>query len=174
MICSIFETFLVFQLITTFFCAHSAWQKKRKWRLSASIFKIIGFINVKNRDKKSHKRAPLRIYVHLNILVLNVWILQKWREVSFLLYYLIFPDTSYTKTGSPSQEVLRCGGMQSKDYTAKTKYRNLETNIPRKGISGSQSQFPHSCVCERFIYSHDWSAGTAAKRSITQRLCHLT
>ncbi len=26
--------------------------------------------------------------------------------------------------------------------------------IPRKGISGSQSQFPHSCVCERFIYSH--------------------
>jgi hypothetical protein len=25
--------------------------------------------------------------------------------------------------------------------TAKTKYRNVETNIPRKGISGSQSQF---------------------------------
>jgi hypothetical protein len=24
-------------------------------------------------------------------------------------------------------------------YTAKTKYRNLETNIPRKGISGSRS-----------------------------------
>jgi hypothetical protein len=42
-------------------------------------------------------------------------------------------------------------------YTAKTKYRNFETNIPRKGISGSQSQFPHSCVCERFIYSHDRS-----------------
>jgi hypothetical protein len=38
-------------------------------------------------------------------------------------------------------------------YTAKTKYRNFETNIPRKGISGSQTQFPHSCVCERFIYS---------------------
>jgi hypothetical protein len=37
--------------------------------------------------------------------------------------------------------------------TAKTKCRNFETNIPRKGISGSQSQFPHSCVCERFIYS---------------------
>ncbi len=43
-------------------------------------------------------------------------------------------------------------------YTAKTKYRNFETNIPRKGISGSQSQFPHSCVCEWFIYSHDRSA----------------
>ncbi len=37
-------------------------------------------------------------------------------------------------------------------YTAKTKHRNFETNIPRKGISGSQSQFPHSCACERFIH----------------------
>ncbi len=37
--------------------------------------------------------------------------------------------------------------------TAKTKYRNFESNIPRKGISGSQSQFPHSCVWELFIYS---------------------
>ncbi len=37
-------------------------------------------------------------------------------------------------------------------HTAKTKHRNFETNIPRKGISGSQSQFPHSCVCERFTY----------------------
>jgi hypothetical protein len=26
--------------------------------------------------------------------------------------------------------------------TAKTKYGNFNTNIPRKGISGSQSQFP--------------------------------
>ncbi len=36
--------------------------------------------------------------------------------------------------------------------TAKIKYRNFETNIIRKGISGSQSQFLHSCVCEWFIY----------------------
>jgi hypothetical protein len=45
-----------------------------------------------------------------------------------------------------------------KDSTAKTKCRKFETNIPRKGISGPQSQFPHSCVCERIIYSHDGSA----------------
>ncbi len=32
--------------------------------------------------------------------------------------------------------------------TAKTKYGNFETNIPRKGILGYQSQFPHSRVCE--------------------------
>jgi hypothetical protein len=37
-------------------------------------------------------------------------------------------------------------------YTAKTKCRKFETNIPRKRISGPQSQFPHSCVSERIIY----------------------
>ncbi len=39
-------------------------------------------------------------------------------------------------------------------YTAKTQYRKFETNIPRKEIERPQSQFPHSYVCERFIYSH--------------------
>jgi hypothetical protein len=33
-------------------------------------------------------------------------------------------------------------------------------NIPRKGIARPQSQFPHSC--ERFIYSNDLSAYSAA------------
>jgi hypothetical protein len=45
--------------------------------------------------------------------------------------------------------------------TAMNQYRKLETNIPRKGIVRPQSQFPHSCVCERYIqyiYSHDRSA----------------
>jgi hypothetical protein len=46
-------------------------------------------------------------------------------------------------------------------HTAKTKCRKLETKIPRKGISGPQSQFPHSCVCERILYSHDGSAFSA-------------
>ncbi len=42
------------------------------------------------------------------------------------------------------------------ECTAKTQYRKIrETSIPRKGIARPQSQFPHSCVCERFIYSHD-------------------
>jgi hypothetical protein len=45
--------------------------------------------------------------------------------------------------------------------TAKTKCRKFETNIPRKGISGPQSQFTHSYVCERIIYPHDGSACSA-------------
>jgi hypothetical protein len=38
---------------------------------------------------------------------------------------------------------------------------NLKKNIPRKGISGPQSQFPHSFVCERIIFSDDGSAFSA-------------
>ncbi len=41
-------------------------------------------------------------------------------------------------------------------------YWKFETNIPRKGIARPQSQFPHSCVCERFIYSHDGFAFSVA------------
>ncbi len=42
------------------------------------------------------------------------------------------------------------------------KFRNKQSQKRNKGISGSQSQFPPSCVCERFIYSHNrpgYSAG---------------
>ena len=46
--------------------------------------------------------------------------------------------------------------------TAKNQFRKLETNIPRQGIVRPQSHFPHSCVCERFIYFHDRSAYSAA------------
>jgi hypothetical protein len=46
--------------------------------------------------------------------------------------------------------------------TAKNQYRKFETNIPRKGNARPRSQFPHSRVCERFIYSHDRSAYSAA------------
>ncbi len=38
-------------------------------------------------------------------------------------------------------------------HTAKTKCRKFETNILIKGILRSQSQFPHSRVCERIIYA---------------------
>jgi hypothetical protein len=37
--------------------------------------------------------------------------------------------------------------------------------FPEKEYRGSQSQFPYSCVCERFIYSHDWYAYAYAYRS---------
>jgi hypothetical protein len=67
------------------------------------------------------------------------------------------------------QCTLRLIYILQEHHTAKTKYRNFETNIPRKGISGSQSQFPHSCVCEWFIYSHDWSSYSAGGNMYADR-----
>ncbi len=55
---------------------------------------------------------------------------------------------------------------QGAQDTAKTQYQKIETNIPRKGIARSQSQFPHSCVCERFIYFHNRSAYSAARKYV--------
>jgi hypothetical protein len=52
-------------------------------------------------------------------------------------------------------------------HTSKNQNLKFETNIPRKGIARPQSQFPHSCVCERFIYSHDRSAYSAAGNMLT-------
>ncbi len=49
--------------------------------------------------------------------------------------------------------------LEARPILQKTQNRKFETNIPRKGIARPQSQFPHSCVCERFIYSANSAAG---------------
>jgi hypothetical protein len=51
-------------------------------------------------------------------------------------------------------------------HTAKTQYRKFEKNVTIKGIARPQSQFPHPCVCDQFIYSHDWSAYSAAGKNL--------
>jgi hypothetical protein len=33
--------------------------------------------------------------------------------------------------------------------------KKFDLCFPRKGTAWPQTQFPHLCVCERFIYSHD-------------------
>ncbi len=45
---------------------------------------------------------------------------------------------------------------------AKTKYQRFEANISKKGIA----QFPHSCFCERFIFSYGLSAYSAAGKYV--------
>ncbi len=49
---------------------------------------------------------------------------------------------------------------------AKRQYQKIVTNIPKKGIVRPQSRFPHSCVCERFIYSHGRSGFSAAGKYV--------
>jgi hypothetical protein len=60
-------------------------------------------------------------------------------------------------------------------YTAlQRQFKKFETNIPKKGIARPQSQFPHSCVCERFICSHDRSACSAAGKHADQSWEYLS
>jgi hypothetical protein len=42
--------------------------------------------------------------------------------------------------------------------TANMLHQKFETNIPKNATALPRSQSLHSCICERFIYSHDWSA----------------
>ncbi len=51
--------------------------------------------------------------------------------------------------------------------TAKNQYRKFKKNIPRKGTARPQSQFPHSCVCKRFLYCRDRSAYSDAGNMLT-------
>ncbi len=52
-------------------------------------------------------------------------------------------------------------------HTAKNQNQKFEKNIRRKGIAWPQSQFPHSWVYERYLYSHDWSTYSAAGNMLT-------
>ncbi len=48
--------------------------------------------------------------------------------------------------------------------------RKSHLYIPFLGIARPQSEFPHSCVCERFIYSNDRSAYSAAGKYVDRSL----
>ncbi len=48
--------------------------------------------------------------------------------------------------------------FQHRMLTTNVLYRKFETNIPRNETARIRSQFPHSCICDRFLYSHDRSA----------------
>ncbi len=87
--------------------------------------------------------------------ILSLQLFKPYHYINYLFYGLNLPydDHSDSKCYSPSAPPLT---LHCKD-----KCRKFETNIPRKGISGPQSQFPHSFVCERIIYSHDGSAFSA-------------
>jgi hypothetical protein len=46
--------------------------------------------------------------------------------------------------------------------------QKILNKFPSKGIVRPQYQFPHSCVCERFIYSYNQSAYSAAGKYVTK------
>ncbi len=52
-----------------------------------------------------------------------------------------------------------------------TLQRKSDLCIPFLGIARPESQFPYSCVCERFIYSKDWSTYVPAANRQTDLEC---
>jgi hypothetical protein len=53
-------------------------------------------------------------------------------------------------------------GWAAAGYTFNNRFSSSNLCIPGKGIVRTQSQFLHSCVCGKFIYSQDWSTYLAA------------
>jgi hypothetical protein len=100
---------------------------------------------------------------------------------TFLLYFLasfsIFTSLLvFILSVQQVQPTYESGGMESNNSIAKivdllpvcSLYVSQNTSSPklqrkshlydpRQGIARPQSQFPHSCVCDRFIYSQDRS-----------------
>ncbi len=54
-------------------------------------------------------------------------------------------------------------------HTANAMYGKFEITIPRNETSRPRSQFPHSCICERFIYSYDRSTNAIQQNRRTDR-----
>jgi hypothetical protein len=85
-----------------------------------------------------YEEAVSSIWMTLHPIPLNCLI----NEENFIFFFIALSDDALFLLIITD---LSLYGMHCKD----------KINIPRKGISGSQSQVPHSCVCERFIYSND-------------------
>ncbi len=81
------------------------------------------------------------------------------------IFQFDFGCTSYIHYSTTPYEDERFSQKQIL-HTAKAQYRNFETNNHRKEIVRPQSKFPHSCVCARFIYSHEWSVYSAAGKYV--------
>ncbi len=67
------------------------------------------------------------------------------------------PDVSCCLVTTSGQLIKRKQHLPQREYRRETNTFALhckDTNIPRKRIARPQSRFPHSCVCERFVYSH--------------------
>ncbi len=77
-----------------------------------------------------------------------------------------FSQLSHNITSSPKINCSTTSHSSWCPHCKDTIPKILKENIPRKGFASSQSQFPHSCVCEQFTYSHNRSAYSAAGKYV--------
>jgi hypothetical protein len=159
-------------------------------RVGIGIYGVRGGSKIRRKHTDKKKKIKFPSYLRKfwrDRLQSHIWPTTSWNMVAhFLIQYIRRPFLIYDFATDPIwmfffffisadnfsanvsiEQRVQLSERYWIEYTAKTKYRNFETNIPRKGISGSQSQFPQSCVCEWFIYSHDWSAYSAGGNMYT-------
>ena len=70
----------------------------------------------------------------------------------FITKRTFFDQLGINKLWKSKSRYIPCHTLQRKSHLC----------VPRKGIARPQSQFTHSCVCERFIYSQNRTAYSAA------------
>ncbi len=110
----------------------------KKWPLSKH------FIKIQNKSTKLIKKMR-----NLKCRISFFWFLQNG---DFRYYHAPNPMSqlhNHIRRGACHLYCATCVILAA----LKNQYRKFVTNIPRKGIVRPQSQFPHSCICERFIYS---------------------
>ncbi len=100
--------------------------------------------------------------------ILHFHILCKWQYLCGLkrlyhkiwLGWLLYGLVMGTKTDKPVHFLLGYSRLLSSLINMVLTVHCMEKSqlcIPFLGIARPHSRFPHSCVCERFIYSQDWS-----------------
>ncbi len=114
-------------------------EREKKLKISRS--------NVLRRDEKIE--GTFSLYIR------KFWMDRLHADKYPLIYsYVEFPLNKYTKKNF---RVIFVTKVQTVG-----KNRLFKTNIQRNEIARPQTQFLHSCFCERLIYAHDRSAYSAA------------
>ncbi len=103
-----------------------------------------------------------------------VWLTLKHFQVILRAYFMniyLFLRLKWIFLEQQSSELPGCSlACLNPSEWRKERMPKFETNILRKGIARPQTHFPHSCVCGRFIYSHDRSAYSVAGNMWTDPL----
>ncbi len=95
-------------------------------------------------------------------------VIKIWLSVTFFLENYCQKRTTRHQTWQLSQKCIDHGQKNEENVPALQRHntKNSKQLFPEKRIAWPKSQFPHLCVGERFIYSHNRSAYIAAEKYV--------
>ncbi len=102
------------------------------------------------------------------------WLMHSWKVLSSTASHILlvnfWKDTRCSARKERIFGLLRIALPSLSSLSQIALQREPHLCIPSLGIARPQSQFSHSCVCERFMYSHDRSAYSAAGNMVRRGL----